>query len=59
MKQSNAVHPQTEQESKKDYQIRDIFPNREFTKAEQLRIATQISKLLTQSGSRIERTGKK
>ena len=41
------------------YQVRDVYPNREFTKAEQLRVATQISKLLTQTGSRIERTGKK
>lgn len=41
------------------YQIRDVYPNREFTKAEQLRVATQISKLLTQAGSHSERTGKK
>lgn len=41
------------------YQVRDVYPNRAFTKAEQLRVATQISKLLTQTGSRIERTGKK
>lgn len=41
------------------YQVRDVYPNREFTKAEQLRVATQISRLLTQTGSRIERTGKK
>ena len=41
------------------YRVRDIYPNREFTKAEQLRVATQISKLLTQSGNRIESTGKK
>ena len=40
------------------YEVRDIYPNRAFTKAEQLRIATQISKLLTQPGSGIERTGK-
>jgi len=41
------------------YQVRDIYPNRAFTKVEQLRVATQISKLLTQTDSRIERTGKK
>jgi hypothetical protein len=41
------------------YQVRDVYPNRAFTKAEQLRVATQISKLLTQTASRIERTGKK
>ena len=40
------------------YIVRDVYPNREFTKTEQLRVATQISKLLTQTGSRPEDPGK-
>jgi len=42
------------------YQVRDILPaDREFTKTDQLRVATQISRLLTQTGGHMERTGKK
>lgn len=41
------------------YQVRDVYPNREFTKSDQLRVATQISRLLTQTGGHMEHTGKK
>ena len=32
---------------RREYQIRDIFPDRDFTKADQLRVAAAISSLLT------------
>lgn len=37
--QSNAL--------RREYQVHDIFPDRDFTKMDQLRVAAEISSLLT------------
>lgn len=41
-----AKKPQTDK-AVTSYKIRDVYPNREFTKSEQQRIAAQISLQLT------------